>query len=737
MSFSFYLFAFPLLFDAKVFGSVWHHTGPLCPNGNLTFSALPKVRRLSQYSSNFSVDWQGGLENAGCASGLYVNWAKNEVEATEHRAESKLLENTQTSYLEVETFGSDLFKEEIFFQVVAFKDGKDGNTEHIVKSPKVLFSGTRVFHQNPKVTEAGIKAPMVTQHRSSLSVTWQLEGRPLPGLWREQYIVRWRPRNEGIFHESKILQEKQYTIGNFRSGQDYVIQVVALVEEKIGGHDDVFQRWIKSPTTTWTPTNSQSRPGPNSRPDQGPTENSVTARLISKSGQPGTPSNSPTKTTPTASPTTQNTTTPDPEEVEVIKCESGQNEYIGFVKKSCVSVHDSRDRDTEILKFVFGNGDSLFITISASIFSALGIILNMLVLVAVLNYPVTRQHATTPFILSITFSDLIYSAFILPIMAMRFHQKASPLSDTMCYLYPVIYYTVQGASLFSLTLVTLNRAAMLFMPERVEKIFTNNKEVAGRNVPVNSILLLAVCWAIPFFGLLPTILGKNGCLGLQRHTQSCTILADNEGYSPKTMMYIVVFTIPTITIIATDIAMYFKMKEMQKDGKRISVRNEDERRAEKRFLFMLAAIFFVFVFTYMPGFFVKTVDRCYTHPTLHSIAYVFNWASVWINPVIYIGAQKKYQDALKHLLPCYSERDTSQRTTRMKSFNMESTDTSSNSGSRRNTGAIENPEAVETRDKGSPTLVNKYMSRLRDRVSGKDSPKDSPALSHDENRFET
>ena len=30
----------------QVFGSVWHHTGPLCPNGNLTFSALPKVRRV-------------------------------------------------------------------------------------------------------------------------------------------------------------------------------------------------------------------------------------------------------------------------------------------------------------------------------------------------------------------------------------------------------------------------------------------------------------------------------------------------------------------------------------------------------------------------------------------------------------------------------------------------------------------------------------------------------------------
>ena len=35
-----------------------------------------------------------------------------------------------------------------------------------------------------------------------------------------------------------------------------------------------------------------------------------------------------------------------------------------------------------------------------------------------------------------------------------------------------------------------------------------------------------------------------------------------QGHSPKTMMYIVVFTIPTITIIATDIAMYFKVKSL-------------------------------------------------------------------------------------------------------------------------------------------------------------------------------
>ena len=62
------------------------------------------------------------------------------------------------------------------------------------------------------------------------------------------------------------------------------------------------------------------------------------------------------------------------------------------------------------------------------------------------------------------------------------------------------------------------------------------------------------------------------------------------------MMYIMVFSVPAITIIATDIAIYFKvknvnkhisiislsqMKKMQQEDKRLSVRKENERRTEK------------------------------------------------------------------------------------------------------------------------------------------------------------
>ena len=232
-----------------------------------------------------------------------------------------------------------------------------------------------------------------------------------------------------------------------------------------------------------------------------------------------------------------------------MECRDGMNEVRGFKKRGCAPLHDARS-EKDILAFVFGPGDSLFITIFASIFAALGIILNFLVLVAVLNYPTTRRivrtfpelirniHKTNLTVLApLIFSghdalhplhhrlrpDLLchYTANhgdevpperggSSPYLTFScFCNQEDYLSPTMCQFYPVIYYTVQvgfpagyspvkilyqsewsidyfceririsvtiplqGASLFSLTVVTLNRAAMLFLPTSVEKVIIN------------------------------------------------------------------------------------------------------------------------------------------------------------------------------------------------------------------------------------------------------------------------
>ena len=70
-----------------------------------------------------------------------------------------------------------------------------------------------------------------------------------------------------------------------------------------------------------------------------------------------------------------------------------------------------------------------------------------------------------------------------------------------------------------------------------------------------------------------------------------------------------------------------------------------------------------------------------------------------------MGPKFRLQDALRHLLPCFSSRRQFNQSTKIQSFNLD--DNSSNSGSRRNTEAANEDTEVETRDKGSPSLVNK------------------------------
>ena len=46
--------------------------------------------------------------------------------------------------------------------------------------------------------------------------------------------------------------------------------------------------------------------------------------------------------------------------------------------------------------------------------------LNLLVICAMLSYGRVRKHVTTPFIISLSCTDLTYSAIILPVLGARF-----------------------------------------------------------------------------------------------------------------------------------------------------------------------------------------------------------------------------------------------------------------------------------------------------------------------------
>ena len=86
----------------------------------------------------------------------------------------------------------------------------------------------------------------------------------------------------------------------------------------------------------------------------------------------------------------------------------------------------------------------------------------------------------------------------------------------------------------------------------------------------------------------------------------------------------------------------------------------------KKFLFMLFIILLEFAVSYLPFVLVNMVkissilsfklnlyyfqyDFCHKRPFLHVLAYVINWTSVVVNPVIYVVMQTMYQVCLRPL----------------------------------------------------------------------------------------
>ena len=53
---------------------------------------------------------------------------------------------------------------------------------------------------------------------------------------------------------------------------------------------------------------------------------------------------------------------------------------------------------------------------------------------------------------------------------LTFTYRYSPICHDTCKFFPLVFYGTIGASLMSLSIVTINRACMLYFPEKVDKV---------------------------------------------------------------------------------------------------------------------------------------------------------------------------------------------------------------------------------------------------------------------------
>ncbi|XP_075155460.1 trapped in endoderm 1 [Haematobia irritans] len=294
---------------------------------------------------------------------------------------------------------------------------------------------------------------------------------------------------------------------------------------------------------------------------------------------------------------------------------------------------------------LYPHSATIFAALCACIFTVVGVCGNFITIIALLQSPKIRSHATTAFVLSLCFSDLLFCSFSLPLTAVRFFKEKWTFGEHLCKIFPVIFYGNVAVSLLSMVCITINRYILIGCPTLYVRLYKSKWIVSQ----------IAFVWIVSFLLLLPPVLGLWGEMGLDEKTFSCTILKKN-GRSIKKTLFLIGFLLPCIVIIASYTCIYIKVLKQRgkiKSHRRFAaspnfnINNENKNREDNRLTMMMVTIFGCFLICFLPLMLANVVDdeRNTSHPWLHIVASVMAWASSVINPIIYAASNRNYRIA--------------------------------------------------------------------------------------------
>nr|CAD7447963.1 unnamed protein product [Timema bartmani] len=343
----------------------------------------------------------------------------------------------------------------------------------------------------------------------------------------------------------------------------------------------------------------------------------------------------------------------------------------------------------------------------AVIFSVIGVTGNLVTALALLRCRKLRKHATTAFVISLSVSDLLFSAINLPLTASRYVNEAWVLGPTLCKLFPFFFYGNVAVSLLSMVAITINRmgqyvklelcfvdlapairliraiAGTCQLHSNLFRLFINPPQLKQLDPDVYVLischllydnvytschigLMILFAWSFSFSMMLPPLVEVWGQLGLHPPTFSCTIL-NKDGSSPKKFLFLLGFVIPCIVIIASYSCIYWKVLESRKklrSHSSVAAHKSTiipasaqicQNREDFRLTWMMLIIFCCFLLCFLPLMLVNVIDDEVNLPTLHVLASVLAWASSVINPFIYAGSNKQYRTAYKKLFCNYKD----------------------------------------------------------------------------------
>lgn len=288
---------------------------------------------------------------------------------------------------------------------------------------------------------------------------------------------------------------------------------------------------------------------------------------------------------------------------------------------------------------------TIFASVCAVLFCGVGVIGNFITIVALVQCPRLRKHATTAFVLSLCVSDLIFCVLNMPLTASRYIHQKWTLGPVLCQLFPVMFYGNVAVSLLNMVAITINRY-LLISCHQLYVQFYSLKSICVQ---------LFFVWGCSFAMMLPPLLGIWGQLGLDPSTFSCTILK-KDGHSPKKVIFLIGFVLPCIAIILCYSCIFWRVKQSRRKLKahepKTTTKSKSRINREKedgRLTRLMLIIFVCFVLCFLPLMLTNVFDDDNTYPTLHVLASILAWLSSVINPFIYAGSNRQYRSAYRKL----------------------------------------------------------------------------------------
>ena len=198
---------------------------------------------------------------------------------------------------------------------------------------------------------------------------------------------------------------------------------------------------------------------------------------------------------------------------------------------------------TEDPGFCYSDAVAIITGLLITFESVIGIVLNVLVILAVLRSKDIRKEYLTPSMLSIAITDFIFSACVIPVSASRFFSRDVPF-PSYCHVTAYIGHVLWLLSALNLLGISLLRCFAVFFPWKTSNISFN---YVCRITPL-------INWILSILAVLPTFLEKNGRFGLECRSFLCKIIdVDVEGnptdFSPMLMYFIVIITSGNIMLL--------------------------------------------------------------------------------------------------------------------------------------------------------------------------------------------